>query len=121
MFAMAGHGLWLSILGTLRPSATAAILLSSLSLSSLSDDIPDHELAVIDEIHAKVWGESAWDRPQAQPADAHKVFGSALEQVQTPEGRALVWELRADYFRAIGDHAESMRASRVIYKDFRIV
>lgn len=87
-------------------------------LAANADNIPDDELAIINEIHENVWGHGSWGQPRAPRDEAAKIFDSVLKRVASVDAKALAWELRADYFRAIGDHAESMKASRVIYDSF---
>jgi tetratricopeptide (TPR) repeat protein len=97
----------------------AGIVLAWMMLScATAEDIPAEDRPLLDAVHAGVWGDKSWDSPVATREKAILVFDEALGAVQSDAAKAAVWELRADYFRIIGDRVESMRASRVIYESF---
>ena len=94
------------------------MITSAWAITAAAETVPEADLLVISEIHDTVWGDQSWDMPIASRETAAKVFDSVLSRVESPAAAALVWELRADFFRIIGDHGESMQASRVIYDRF---
>lgn len=96
-----------------------AIISAIVSPSSFGDELSKVEEGIAECLCRTVWGDANWSSPRMQPVDAVKAFDAALQRMPTDAGRALIWELRADYFRVRGDRAESLAASKVIYEQFR--
>ncbi len=94
------------------------MLFICLGSSAIADDIPLDERPLLEAMYAQIWGKGAWDRPQATRAEALTAFNQTLGKVKSDAAVATVWELRADYFRATGDLAESVKASKLIYDKF---
>jgi len=83
-----------------------------------AEDIPQEEIPILESVLAKIWGGRSWDSPASNPEEAVLIFDEALEAVMSDASKATIWELRADYFRVMGNQVESMRASKLIYESF---
>lgn len=103
----------------LRCLGTALFLAAAFfSVVAANDDTASEDERRLDALHVSIWGANPWGSPAASREEADTVFNEALKAVRSDAAKAAVWELRADYFRVIGDFKESMQASRVIYDSY---
>ncbi len=89
----------------------------ALGNSSIPGIGADEEQA-IQSLVKEVWDGRTGKPREVSPADVSETFEGVLRHLRSDEAKALVWELRADLARQIGDADENMKCCRRIFEEY---